>query len=306
MRMQALEVGHVHVPRRHPRIGGEHRCHPARGILAEHQVRGVGLGEGLLVLALHRGLHRRAQRRLDRVHQRRQRELGERGAQLHAHPRAAALRMRGRRQSARRRQPVAHQRVRQRPGAGKIGFEARGVGLPRQRRRGRAGARIVHREPQPQRQVAVAQLGFDLDRVTLPARMRAHQRRPQQQVFVAQAQARAGRQALLRRDAGIQQPAQPGGGQRFVGQLVLQQQVQARHVDAAGAGIAQVHRDIDLGRDQQRACVAAGQPDRQGQRLHADPVQRARQRRRLVGDVGQGLRVLGRTRFHAAILPAPA
>ena len=77
-------------------------------------------------------------------------------------------------------------------------------------------------------------------------------------------------------------------------------------LDAAGAGVTQVHRDIDLGRDQQRACVAAGQPDRQGQRLHADPVQRARQRRRLVGDVGQGLRVLGRARFHAAILPAPA
>ena len=122
--------------------------------------------------------------------------------------RAARLRRHGGCQSARRRL-IAHQRVRQRPGAGNR-FEARGVGLPHSAAEAGWCSNSPPRAP-AQRQVAVAQLGFDLDRVTLPAACALTQRRPQQQGVRKRRQARAGRQALLRRDAGIQQPAQPRG-----------------------------------------------------------------------------------------------
>src|SRR6185312_10246452 len=41
----------------------------ARSVLAEHRVLGVGLREGLLVFALHRRLHRGAERALDAIDQ---------------------------------------------------------------------------------------------------------------------------------------------------------------------------------------------------------------------------------------------
>ena len=67
MRMQAFKMCHPRLPGADASIGRQHRGHPARGILADPQVGGVGLGEGLFVLALDRSLHRRAQRGLDRV-----------------------------------------------------------------------------------------------------------------------------------------------------------------------------------------------------------------------------------------------
>ena len=58
-------------------------------------------------------------------------------------------------------------------------------------------------------------------------------------------------------------------------------------MDAARVGVAQVDRDIDRGRDLHRAAVGVGDPHRQRDPLHADPVQRPRQRGGVVGDVGQ-------------------
>ena len=68
---------------------------------------------------------------------------------------------------------------------------------------------------------------------------------------------------------------------------LLQQQIQARHVDAAGIGIGQVHRHVGRGRHPNPAAIAIVDPQRQGHAIHADPVQRPGQGRTVVGDVGQ-------------------
>src|SRR5690606_40763413 len=56
-------------------------------------------------------------------------------------------------------------------------------------------------------------------------------------------------QAGLGLDAVLQDVAQAGRGDLVPGQLLLQAQVQPRHVDAALAGAVQVHRQVGLGRD---------------------------------------------------------
>ena len=78
--------------------------HAARGVFAEHQVGGVEFGEGLFVLALHRGLHRRAERGFDRVDQVEQRQLVERrDAARRARRRGCAARAAWRRGRVRKR-----------------------------------------------------------------------------------------------------------------------------------------------------------------------------------------------------------
>ena len=61
-------------------------------VLAEHQIGAVGEREGLLVLALHRGLHRRRQRRFQRIDQRDERQFVELRLQLHPHLSGATVR----------------------------------------------------------------------------------------------------------------------------------------------------------------------------------------------------------------------
>src|SRR5690606_12045055 len=81
--------------------GGQRRGHAPRGVLAEHQVGGVERGEGLLVLALDRGLHRRAQRLLQRVDQIGHLQAVERRPQPNRDVGADALRRRRGGQAAR-------------------------------------------------------------------------------------------------------------------------------------------------------------------------------------------------------------
>ena len=278
---------HPRLPCGDARIARQRGGHAARGVLAEHQVGRVGLGEGLFVLALDRGLHRRAQRGFHRIDQRVQRQFVECGLEFDPHLGAAALRVRGRGQAAPGGQPIAHHVVGQRAQAGEILGETGRIDLPRQGGGGRAGARIFDGEAHRQLQVPVAQFGLDLDRVALPARVVGAQRLAQQQVFVAQAQARARRQPLLRSDAGLQQAPQRRRAQRLVGQRLLQLQVQARHVDAACVGIAQVDGDVDAGRHVQVGPALARKPDRHRHPVHAHPVQRPRKRDRVRGDIGQ-------------------
>jgi hypothetical protein len=116
--------------------------------------------------------------------------------------------------------------------------------------------------------------------------MAAFQRRPQQQVVVADRQARAGRQPALRVDQLLQHPPQPGRGDRLSGERLLQLQVQARHMDAARVRVAQVDRDVDAGGHLQWTARAR-HPQRQRDRLHADPVERARLGGGIGGDIGQ-------------------
>src|SRR3546814_7675439 len=59
---------------------------------------------------------------------------------------------------------------------GEVSGETLGVELARQRRRRRAGARILDRERQRQRKVAAGERGVDLDRIALPAGVVAGQR----------------------------------------------------------------------------------------------------------------------------------
>ena len=68
---------------------------------------------------------------------------------------------------------------------------------------------------------------------------------------------------------------------------VLQPQVQARHVDAARSGIGQVDRHIDARRHLQLPAGAIGDPHRQRDAFHADPVQRTRQGHGVAGDIGK-------------------
>jgi hypothetical protein len=121
-------------------------------------------------------------------------------------------------------------------------------------------------------------------------------------VVVAQAEARTGRQSLLGGDTGFQQLAQRGRSQRFVGQRLLELQVQPRHVDAARGAVAQVDRDVHACRHMQGLAALARQADRQRHRVHADPVQRARERGGVEGDVGQ--RGMAGRVVHRRIVPA--
>ena len=79
-------------------------------------------------------------------------------------------------------------------------------------------------------------------------------------------------------------------------------QVEARHVDAACTGIVQVDRDIDHRRHLHRQTTLVMQADRQRDRIHADPIQRARKCCHVLGYVGQwcGAGVV----VHPGIVPA--
>src|SRR3546814_1544970 len=90
---------------------------------------------------------------------------------------------------------------------GEVSGETLGVELARQRRRRRAGARILDREHKRQRKVAAGERGVDLDRIALPAGVVAGQRLAPEQLLEAQHDARARRQPALRIDAVLQHAA---------------------------------------------------------------------------------------------------
>jgi hypothetical protein len=68
----------AHMEIAEPRVGVERFLDAPRGVFAEHQVAAVGQREGLLVFALDRGLHRRAQRVFNAVDQIDQMQAGTR------------------------------------------------------------------------------------------------------------------------------------------------------------------------------------------------------------------------------------
>ena len=74
------------------------------------EVLGIQTGEGLLIHALDRSLHRRGQYGFQRIDQGDQRQFVELRTQLHPYLRATALCMRGGGHATLRSQPVMHRR----------------------------------------------------------------------------------------------------------------------------------------------------------------------------------------------------
>ena len=190
----------------------QRRGHAARGVLAEHQVGGIEPGEGLLVLALDRGLHRRAERVFEC--DRRATSTGNSSNAGRNSTRTSARLRCACGVAARPRSDASHSPDRGRiDGAvgGEIVGETFGVELPRQRGRRRTRAGIFDRQQQCQVQVALAQGRFDRHRITPPAHVRAGQCRPLQQMVVADGEPRGAGQARLGFDETLQHATQPAG-----------------------------------------------------------------------------------------------
>ena len=111
------------------------------------------------------------------------------------------------------------------------------------------------------------------------------------------AKRKAGRENALAIDQALQHAAQTGRGHRLAGEGVLQLQIHARHVNAAGVGVAQVHRHVDRGGDLNGLAAARGHAQGQCDVGHAHPVQRTRRGGGVERDIGKAARS-GRIRSH--------
>jgi hypothetical protein len=93
--------------------------------------------------------------------------------------------------------------------------------------------------------------------------------------------------SALRGDAFLQQVTQAGGSDGFTRQARLQLLIEPRHMDAARLWIGKIHRQIDAGGDLQLPAGAVRHAYRQGDALHAYPIQCSRQRHGMIGDIGK-------------------
>src|SRR5690606_40534098 len=112
------------------------------GILAEHEVLAVEQRESLLVLALDRGLHRCFQRILDRIDEIDDRQV-ESTREAHPYLGRAALAVRRGADAVLAAEPREHRGAVERRAGREVGLEALLDQLSRERRRTRAGARIL-------------------------------------------------------------------------------------------------------------------------------------------------------------------
>src|SRR5690242_458188 len=190
VRMQTFLVFDAHVESRDAVVGVERAPDAAGRVLAEHGVFGVGLCEGLLVLALHGRLHRGLERALDSVEQPDQIEWHGAGA-AHLYVRHAALRVRRGGHAARAAQPRQHGDMTQRFPRGEIHREPLLDKLARQRRGSGAGRGIHDLRAEIEMEGVADQGRFDGNRIGAPAMMAAAQCLPAYQMFETDADARA-------------------------------------------------------------------------------------------------------------------
>ncbi len=192
-------------------------------------------------------------------------------------------------------QPRSHGLALQRGLRGMLLQERRAEQLPRQRRRARTGRGIEHVHSDLHAHTGAAQHRVDPQRIRLPAcqPLAAQRRAAPQQRQAQRYPRRAGGAIGMAVHHRAQQLRQERRRQRLL-RVVVQQPVQPRHVDALDLH----RRQIDVQRRLRRQGVTGGriaQADRQGDAVHADPLQRR-------GDRGRfAARHVGQRRLHGQV-----
>src|SRR5574337_346254 len=230
--VQAFLVLDADVERRDAFVGVERVSDAARRVLAEHRVFAVDPREGLLVLALDGRLHRGPQRAFDPIEQGDQVERRS-VDETHPHPRDAALGVRRRDHAACAAQPRQHGGMVQRFVRAEIRCELLLDQLARQRGGSGAGRGIHDLRVEIEVEGIADQGRFDGNRIGPPAVMVAAQRLPAHQLLEVDADARAVGQVVVRSQERTQQRFQHARVDGFRTEVLVRQQVQARHVDAA-------------------------------------------------------------------------
>jgi hypothetical protein len=159
--------------------------------------------------------------------------------------------------------------------------------LPCERRRTRTGARVDDFAVDLEGELALVHHAGDSQWIGLPAAVVALQCRTPHEVVEGNPHHRPIRQLGVRLEEIAQQPAYRARRQRFCRQVFVDVQVEPRHVYATHIGLGQVHIRRNTRRRTHGAAVGSGQRHRHVDVAHADPFERAGNRRlRLVGDIG--------------------
>src|SRR6185437_4152998 len=245
MRMQAFLMLDAHMEAGDAIVRFECAPEAPRRVFTKHRVFGVGNGEGLLVFALYRRLHRGAEGSFGSIDQGDQIDRRIRN-EAHAHMRDTALCVRGGGHAAFAAQPLEHGGMAQLLPCAEIRREPLLDDLPRQREGSGAGRGIHDSRPEAQVEHIADQDGFDGNRVGAPAVVFAAQCLAARQMFEADADARAIREVVVRLQESAQQRFQHFCIDGRALEVLVRQQVQTRHVDAASIRMHQVDESVDI------------------------------------------------------------
>ena len=252
----------------------QHGLQPSSGVFAEHQVGGVQARELLFVLALDGGLHGRREHAFGGVHQGGERECLQAVGQARAQAGDAALRVGRAGDRFLGAEPVLDVRRRHLAFGAEIAVEALLDELPRQCRRSRAGARVPDAERQFQVKLAVDHRAADGHWIVVPAGVFRHQRASAQDVVEGELDEGVPGEVAVRRRQGREQELQAGAAERLGGGVFVEDEIEARHVDALRLRLREVDEDLHPGVDAAHG-VSVADGDGLADVAHADPVQRA-------------------------------